>query len=109
MYFENIENIPKSLSNNQNFINRVNINHPIRLNVYDKIKIIFAALYVLFCKTFCCKKFEKTYQVINPRIGRLYKIFKNGKKKIDSDLNILNVLNRLRLFQTIIFDNMTKE
>lgn len=52
--------------------------------------------YLWFC---CCKTIKKTDQMFSKRAGKLYKIYKQGKKKIDYDLNIINVLKKLRFFQ----------
>lgn len=38
-----------------------------------------------------------------------YKIFHKGRKRIDEDLNILEILNNDRFFKTNNLKNLTKE
>jgi len=67
---------------------------------------MFALIYVEMC---FCKKFKKTDQVFGTKTGQLYKLYKQGKEKIDRDLNIINVLNRLRFFQVSLLGNLKEE
>ena len=78
----------------------------VQLNLKDSIKIIIAFVYVNLC---CCKRIKKTDDVINRDYGNLYKIFMQGVNKIDKDLNIINVLNRLRFYQVSLLDVMQPE
>lgn len=41
--------------------------------------------------------------------GKLFKIYKVGKEKIDKDLNIINVLNRMRFYQISLLNKMKKD
>jgi len=78
----------------------------VRFSIKDQLKIFIALLYIKFN---CCKKIKKTNDVINKEYGTLYKIFKEGKEKIDKDLNIVNVLNRLRFYQVSLLESMQQE
>ena len=66
------------------FMNKVNITDPIHFTAFDKILLFMADWYLWFC---CCKTIKKTDQMFSKRAGKLYKIYKQGKKKIDYDLN----------------------
>lgn len=46
---------------------------------------------------------------MSKNIGQIYKIYRQGKVKIDKDLNIMNVLVRLRFLQSCLMDLMKKE
>lgn len=65
-----------------------------------------ASIYIKIC---CCIKFKKTDQIFNTNIGKLYKIYKHGCVKMDKDLNIMNVMQKLRFFQISIISHINQE
>jgi len=77
---------------------------PIYLNVFDKMKILLASVYVKIC---FCRKFDKIDKVMGKNIGKLYKTYKYGKKKIDSDLNIINVIKKLRFLENSVLNHLS--
>jgi len=70
------------------------MNKPIQLNAMDKVKIFMASGYMILC----CNKIKKTSHICGRDIGNMYKIYRTGKTMINKDLNIINMINRLRFF-----------
>ena len=75
-FFEDDNNIPQSLKDDNEFMEKVHKTDQVYLSIIDKVKLLLVMLQVKLC---FFKKFKSSKDLFDPKSGKLYKTYAQGK------------------------------